>query len=348
MNVRNLPVFFAMAAFSTACSAADSVSGTGKPLTTDKPVEMKFTTSGNPTFAGFGSADPSARVFGDRIYIYPSHDASPASRDWIMEDWHVYSSANLKDWTDHGAIVSGKDVAWSKLAKHCYAPDCIERNGKYYFYFPIGTRFLNPGATEGRRAYEIGVGVADSPTGPFRDPLGKPLIAADATPEVKRIQHIDPSPFIDDDGQAYLIWGNGTCLIAKLKPDMITLDGPIRQVPGLNGFLEGAWMHKKDGKYYLSYCNGGTGPSGRIDYAMGTEGPLGKFEYKGVVIASGNGFKGTAHHSIAKFKGKWYIFYHTLQPSMYYRKMSIDFLEYNDDGTIRRVLPTKTGVPPVE
>jgi len=132
-------------------------------------------------------ADPSARVFNGRLYVYPSHDIA-GSKDWDMVDWHVFSTDDMLHWKDHGVIFSLKDVKWA--TKHAWAPDCIQRNGKYYFYFPADD--------------QIGVAVSNSPTGPFKDALGKPLIAANEA----GIRSIDPNIFIDDDGQAWLYFGN--------------------------------------------------------------------------------------------------------------------------------------------
>jgi Glycosyl hydrolases family 43 len=152
-------------------------------------------------------ADPSARVFHGRLYVYPSHDIA-GSKGWDMIDWHVFSTDDMVHWKDHGVIFSLKDIRWAD--KHAWAPDCIERNGKYYFYFPADD--------------QIGVALSDSPTGPFKDALGKPLIGRmEAGADVRSI---DPNIFIDDDGQAYLYFGNSHDHVAvvKLKQDMITRD----------------------------------------------------------------------------------------------------------------------------
>jgi len=154
-------------------------------------------------------ADPSARVFNGRLYVYPSHDIA-GSKDWDMVDWQVFSTDDMLHWKDHGVIFSLKDVKWA--TKHAWAPDCIQRNGKYYFYFPADD--------------QIGVAVSDSPTGPFKDAIGKPLIAANEA----GIRSIDPNIFLDDNGQAWLYFGNSHDKVAvvKLKSDMITRDGPIQ------------------------------------------------------------------------------------------------------------------------
>ena len=198
----------------------------------------------NPVLPDF-HADPSARVFGDTLYIYPSHDA-PGARNWKqMVDWPVFSTKDMKTWTDHGTIFGLKDIAWADI--EAWAPDCIERNGKYYFYFPAGGN--------------IGVAVADSPTGPFKDALGKPLVKKG---EAGIRYMIDPNVFIDDDGQAYLYVGGARQLgVIKLKEDMVTRDGDI-QLLEMEGFYEGVWVHKRNGLYYASYP---TRPEGRESQA---------------------------------------------------------------------------------
>jgi beta-xylosidase len=178
-------------------------------------------------------ADPSARVFNGRLYVYPSHDRA-GSKDWDMVDWHVFSTDDMIHFKDHGVIFSLNDITWAK--RYAWAPDCIERNGKFYFYFPADD--------------QIGVAISDSPTGPFKDALGKPLIARNEA----GIRSIDPAVFIDDDGQAYLYFGNssGRLGVVKLKSDMITRDGPI-QVLDVPNYHEGIWVHKRNGLYYFSY-----------------------------------------------------------------------------------------------
>jgi beta-xylosidase len=282
-------------------------------------------TSGNPILPDF-YADPTAREFEGRFWIYPSHDL-PGSTYWDMVDWHVFSSDDLVRWHDHGVIFSLDDVSWAD--RWAWAPDCIARNGKYYFYFPADM--------------QIGVAVGPSPTGPFSDALGRPLIGrGEAETTV-----IDPAVFIDDDGQAYLYFGNGNAeslRVVRLNEDMITRDGPILKVRAEN-FHEAAWMHKYEGRYYLSYCSlEGTGPEGelksRIAYSIG-ESPLGPFEYQGWILDNGSR---NNHHSIVKFGNQWYIFYHVQGPSWYERRVCAEFLEYDDNGSILPVKMTKTGI----
>ncbi|MCB1129482.1 MAG: family 43 glycosylhydrolase [Verrucomicrobiae bacterium] len=266
-------------------------------------------------------ADPSARVFGDKLYIYPSHDAKGA-RNWKgMVDWPVFSTDDLNKWTDHGIIFSLKDISWAK--EEAWAPDCIERNGKYYFYFPAGN--------------QIGVAVSDSPTGPFKDALGHPLVKSK---EAGIHYMIDPNIFIDDDGQAYLYVGGARQLgVVKLKEDMITRDGPLERVQ-MPEFYEGVWVHKRNGIYYASYPTRPTDKdhlANRMVYSM-AKSPLGPWEFKGEIIDNKSP---NVHGSIAEFKGKWYLFYHVAGPSKWERRVCMEPLSYNANGTIKPIRMSK-------
>ena len=292
----------------------------------------------NPFIKHMYTADPSARVFNDTLYVYPSHD--PDNAEWFdMVDWHVFSTTDMVNWTDHGVALDIKNVTWAK--KYAWAPDCIKANEKYYFYFPTDQ-------------YHIGVAVSDYPTGPFVDPLGKPLISMDTSGVVCNRDFIDPGVFIDDDGQAYLYMGQLVVNAIKLNKDMISYDGEVHLLEGTDDFFEASWMHKYKGKYYFSYV----GTSGEIKYCMSSN-PLGPFEYKGVILEKMN--SGTNHHSMVEYKGQWYLFYHNSDlyyenhpevaekfgwgyegsPHPFRRSICFDKLFYNEDGTIQKVIPTK-------
>lgn len=269
-------------------------------------------------------ADPSARVFGHTLYVYPSHDVAGA-RDWKqMKDWHVFSTDDMKTWTDHGVIFSLKDISWAK--EEAWAPDCIGRDGKFYFYFPAGG--------------QVGVAVADTPVGPFKDALGHPLVRRG---EADIHYTIDPDIFIDDDGQAYLYVGGGRQLgVVKLKKDMITRDGPFQRVD-MPEFYEGVWIHKRDGIYYASYPTRPDGKNSRANvmvYSM-AKSPLGPWTYCGPILDNNSG---NIHGSITEFKGKWYLFYHVAGPSTWERRVCVEPLSYNADGTIKpmRMTPPST------
>ena len=273
-------------------------------ITAQKPILPDF------------NADPSARVFGDTMWIYPSHDIA-GSTYWDMLEWHCFSSTDLKNWDDHGVIFSVNDITWAD--KYAWAPDCIRRNGKYYFYFPAD--------------FQVGVAVSENPAGPFKDALGKPLIAKDEG----GTRVMDPCIFIDDDAQAYLYFGQNQLCVVKLKPDMITRDGDIRQLP-LTNFHEGIWVHKRKGLYYLSYPSyKGDMTANLLEYSIGKT-PYGPFEYKGVIMDNRSR---NVHHSIVEFKGQWYLFYHVQGPSPYERRVCMEKIEYNEDGSIKPVKMSK-------
>lgn len=259
-------------------------------------------------------ADPSARVFNGKLYIYPTHDL-PNMQHWDEVDWHVFSTDDMAKWEDHGVIFSLEDLTWAD--KEAWAPDCIERNGKYYFYFPAGG--------------QIGVAVGDSPTGPFKDALGKPLIKAK---EAGIKYCIDPNVFIDGDGQAYLYYGGARQLgVVKLKDDMITRDGPI-QVLDMPKFYEGVWIHQHNGIYYASYPTRPAGaPQANVMVYSMAKSPLGPWDYKGPIL---DNHSGNVHSSITEFKGQAYLFYHVAaSPDRRERRVCMEPLYYNKDGTIK-------------
>ena len=303
----------------------------------------------NPIIRDQFSADPTARVFNNKVYLYPSHDIVPPQgqrQDWFcMEDYHVFSSENLTDWTDHGVIVTQNKVPWVRPDSYSmWAPDCVYRNGKYYFYFPS----TPSGAMRG---FGVGVAVADSPEGPFI-PEPEPI---------KGINGIDPCVLLASDGNAYIFWGAGRC--AKLKDNMKELadDTPKEKVKwgerefemmGVNCLkdlpnrqAEGPFAFEYNGNYYLTY------PYVRektevLGYAM-SKNPMGPYEYKGIIMAEHDNGCWTNHHSIINYKGQWYLFYHRnwLSPSDDKRRsVCIEKLSFNTDGTIKEVKPTLRGV----
>lgn len=286
----------------------------------------------NPIINHMYSADPSARVFGDTLWIFPSHDKDDAL-SFSMEDYHAYSTIDMKTWKDHGVIFNPvKQTKWAKEA--AWAPDCIEKNGKYYFYFPTDKR-------------HIGVAVADSPVGPYHDPLGHPLISIDSPGVICDRDFIDPCVFIDDDGQAYLFMGQNTVCAIKLNDDMVSYDGEVHIVEGVKDFFEAVWVHKRGGLYYMSYSDGPFhGHEPQIVYCT-SESPLGPYEYQGLILGPVN--SGTNHHSITNYKGQDYLFYHTADISRrlhdgYHcgvrRSVCCDTLIYNSDGSIQPVKTT--------
>lgn len=292
----------------------------------------------NPLIMTQFTADPSARVFNGKVYLYPSHDilATPGHgrAGWFcMQDYHVYSSADLTDWTDHGVIVSQSKVPWAdSTAYSMWAPDCIDRDGKYYFYFPATAK---PG---NGRGFAVGVAIADKPYGPFV-PQAQPIAG---------IHGIDPNVQIDKDGQAYIYWAQGNLYGAKLKANMIELASEPVKLEGFpdKGLKEGPYLFERKGIYYMTYPHVADKKTERLEYAMANS-PLGPFKYGGVIMDESASGCWTNHQSVIEFKDQWYLFYHNddLSPNFdKNRSVRADSLFFNDDGTIRKVIPTLRGV----
>jgi hypothetical protein len=292
----------------------------------------------NPFVRDQFTADPSARVFNGRVYVYPSHDifasVGKGRVGWFcMEDYHVFSSANLTDWTDHGVIVKQNEVPWVlKDSYSMWAPDCVFKNGKYYFYFPT-----TPKDTVAIKGFTIGVAIADNPEGPFT-PQMEPI---------KKVRGIDPNVFIDKDGQAYLYWSAGNIFGAKLTDNMLELatDPKILGELPAKGLKEGPYMIERNGVYYLTYPHV-ENKTERLEYAIG-DNPLGPFKFAGVIMDESPAGCWTNHQSFIQFKNQWYLFYHHNDYSPGFdkaRSVRIDSLSFNADGSIRKVTPTLRGV----
>ena len=295
--------------------------------------------SQNPLIRNQYSADPSARVFGDRIYVYPSHDILATEGKgrvgWFcMEDYHVFSSANLIDWTDHGVIVQQNKIPWVRPNSFSmWAPDCIYRNGKYYFYFPTSPK----DTVSYGRGFTIGVAIADKPEGPY---------IPEVTP-IKGVHGIDPNVFVDKDGQAYLYWSAGNIYAAMLKDNMLELASEVKTLGELpsKGLKEGPYLFERNGIYYLTYPHV-ENKTERLEYAIG-DNPLGPFKVTGVIMDESPTSCWTNHHSIIQFKNQWYLFYHHNDYSPKFdkaRSVRADSLFFNPDGTIKKVIPTLRGV----
>ena len=288
----------------------------------------------NPIIRDKFTADPAAFVYNDSVYLYTGRDEAPKGEaKYVMHEWLCYSSADMINWKEHASPLNVKAFAWAKA--DAWASQVIERNGKFYWYAAVEHK------TIGGKA--IGIAVSDRPTGPFTDALGKALVTNDMT-KATHIwwDDIDPTVYIDNDGQAYLFWGNTKCYYAKLKENMIELEGPIKVVDGLQKFTEAPWIHKRNGWYYLSYAY--QFPE-KIAYAM-SKNINGPWEYKGIlneVAANSN----TNHQAIIEFKGKWYFIYHNgvlADHGGFHRSVCIDRLYYNKDGTMKRIVMTSEGL----
>ena len=321
-----------------------------------------FFFQGNPLVRNKFTADPAPMVSGDRLYLYVGHDEyydgqdnASGGKEFNITEWLCYSTDDMQTWTDHGAIFSPSGYEWGDTTTPgvgtAWAAQVVERNGKFYLY----TTSQGAGNNSG---YAIGVAVSDSPTGPFADAIGKPLVNDKMTDNGQRgwWNDIDPTVLIDDDGQAYLCWGNGTCFMAKLKDNMVEIEGDIWTVDAPR-YMEGPWLHKRNGVYYLTYASQGLAGAEAIDYCMASD-IHGSWKHCGQLTGSAeNSF--TIHPGIIQFKGQWYFFYHNATLTLDgrggaigRRSVCFDKLTYNPDGTMQYVpqsnltsQPASTNVP---
>ena len=302
----------------------------------------------NPIVQTNYTTDPAPMADGERLYVYTGHDEDNATFFW-MNEWRVYSSADMVNWTDHGSPLSQSSFAWAD--DRAWAAQTIKRDGKYYWYVCLHSKLSG--------AMAIGVAVGDSPTGPFKDAIGKPL--ADGNWD-----YIDPTVMIDDDGQAYLAWGNPHIYFCKLNKDMVSIDGGIETIPqseeSFGGpsfrerkqgvkykdcYTEGPWLMKRNKRYYLLYAAGGV-PE-HIAYSMAKK-PQGPWKYQGEVMPLSNTGSFTNHCGVTDFKGHSYFFYHTGKlphGGGFDRSVAVEEFKYNKDGTIPTILPTDKGVVPI-
>lgn len=268
------------------------------------------------------TADPAPMVYNDTVFLYTTHDEDDAE-GFKMQDWLLYTSTDMVNWTDHGVVASLKSFDWVKRDNGAWAEQVVERNGKFYMYCPI-------------HGNGIGVLVSDSPYGPFKNPLGKPLVW-----QKEHWDDIDPTVFIDEDGQAYMYWGNPNCYYVKLNEDMISYSGDIvklKETP--EHYQEGPWFYKRNGHYYLAFASTCC-PEG-IGYAM-SDSPTGPWKTKGYIMRPTERTRGN-HPGIMDYKGKSYVFglnydLLKLETNTHYERRSVSVAEmhYNEDGTIQEV-----------
>ena len=268
------------------------------------------------------TADPAPMVYNDTVFLYTTHDEDDAE-GFKMQDWLLYTSTDMVNWTDHGVVASLKSFDWVKRDNGAWAEQVVERNGKFYMYCPI-------------HGNGIGVLVSDRPYGPFKDPLGKPLVW-----QKEHWDDIDPTVFIDEDGQAYMYWGNPNCYYVKLNEDMISYSGDIvklKETP--EHYQEGPWFYKRNGHYYLAFASTCC-PEG-IGYAM-SDSPTGPWKTKGYIMRPTERTRGN-HPGIMDYKGKSYVFglnydLLKLETNTHYERRSVSVAEmhYNEDGTIQEV-----------
>lgn len=308
-------------------------------------AQRTFVYEGNPLITDKFTADPAPLVHDGKLYLYVGHDeyydgqdTASGGKEFNITEWLCYSTEDMKTWTDHGSVLRPTDFKWA--VGEAWASQVVEKDGKFYYY----TTVQGGGKYTGKA---VGVAVADTPVGPFVDAIGKPLVSDDMTSNGARgwWNDIDPTVLIEKNGQAWLCWGNGTCFMAKLKPNMIELDGEIKVID-LPKYVEGPWLHERNGIYYLTYASMGKGRE-NISYATSKsmEGP---WEYQGELTGMAeNSF--TIHPGIAEFKDKWYLFYHNAvltidghKGAIGRRSVCVDELFYNEDGTMKYVEQTRS------
>ncbi|MCW2120731.1 family 43 glycosylhydrolase [Flavobacterium sp. 7A] len=287
----------------------------------------------NPLVTKIFTADPTARVFDGKLYVYPSHDVVPKegieAPRFCMPDYHMYSLENGSTWKDYGVVLDQNQVPWGKKDSYgMWAPDCIKKGDLYYYYYPA-----EPADKSAFR--RIGVGVSKSPTGPFK--WEKKYIEG--------VSGIDPGLLLDDDGKAYLYFGGGKELfVAPLKDNMKEIEGKPIKIEGLPaGYKEGSFPFKYNNLYYFTFAHVYPEEGYNIGYATSSS-PMGPFEYRGKIMD--NISNGTNHHSVVNYEGKWILFYHWWAISGHNKLRSIqaDYMEFKEDGTIKKVKPTLRGI----
>jgi glycosyl hydrolase family 43 len=299
-------------------------------------MSTKRKTSGNPLIKTISTADPSAHVWNDgRIYVYASHDIDPPRGCDLMDKYHVFSSGDMVNWQDEGEILSSDDVPWGrKSGGFMWAPDCAYKNGTYYFYYP------HPREEKWNDTWKIGVATSNKPA--------KGFIDHGFIEGTGGFAMIDPAVFVEGD-KAYFYYGGGGliggCYCAELSDDMLSLKTKLKKIRRLWKFHEAAWVFKRGQYYYLIYSDMKR-PHNCYRYCM-SRSPLGKWKHKGVFLDSTG--CDTTHGSVVEFKGEWYLFYHNqaISDQGNLRSVCVDKLHFNSNGTIKKVIQTKEGVPMV-
>lgn len=317
--------------------------------------KQNFTCTGNPIVKRAFTPDPAGVVDGDWFYLFTGHD-EPDARGYHMKDWQVFGTTNMIDWVDYGPVMDTSTFRWAQQGNRAWASQAIKRGGKWHWYVSVALP---------RGGDAIGVATADRVEGPWTDPIGKPLL-------IGRAGYIDPSVFIDDDGTAWLFWGNcggdPGCWYVELKDNMLELAGAVRPVPGLmdakafgeplvkkhgagfrrdgsknTNFEEAPWIYKVGDTYFLEYAAGGVPEHWAYSTAKSVHGP---WTYRGKIMDRAEG-TGTIHGGSVLFKDRWYLVYHnaTLPGGGDARRSAcIEPYERNPDGSIPFIRATREGV----
>lgn len=304
---------------------------------------VKVAKADNPIVQNIFAPDPAPMVYDDTVYLYTTHDEDETVGGfYTMLNWHAFSSKDMVNWTSHGQIFSLDDISWAN--DRAWAAQCIEKNGKFYLYVPVKAE---------KSGICIGVGVSDSPTGPFKDAIGKPLI------DEGDWNDIDPTVYIDDDGQAYLYFGNPQLRYVKLNDDMISYSGEVERIdmtveafgPGKSddsaSYAEGPWFYKRNNLYYMVYPAFGASGGENISYST-SESPTGPWKFGGKILEPNNCY--TIHPGVVDYHGKSYLFYHGNsldKNSSFHRSCAIEEITYEEDGSIPSVEQTAAGVESV-
>jgi arabinoxylan arabinofuranohydrolase len=315
-------------AFTLSLLLASMTLFSNRPLFADNPIiQTKYT------------ADPAPMVYDGKVFLYTSHDEDTAV-NFEMYNWMLYTSTDMANWTDHGIVAGVKapnnTFPWA-AGSNAWAPQCVERNGKFYLYVPL----------QGSGGMTIAVAVADSPYGPFNDAIGKALVSSGTTDD------IDPTAFVDTDGQAYLFWGNPNTYYVKLNTDMISYSGSVTKLPKIQSYQEGPWFYRRENNYYLAFASTCC-PEG-IGYAMSMS-ATGPWTYKNSIM-DGDAQSSGNHPGIIDYKGSSYVFGFNYNVQLQRegvrigerRSICVEKMTYASDGTIPK-LPfwSKAGPDQVE
>ena len=344
-----------------ACGTAQAETA---PSSFDNPI-IKYDTKDPTNEVGdlIYTADPAALVVGDTLYLYSTHDeAVPDGKDYRMYDYRLWTSKDLINWQNKGAVFRYSDFAWARgdqKTGNAYAHHVIQHKdatGKtnYYFYAAV-----EGGQTGGQFGFSIGVAVSDKPEGPFKDPRGMPMILLEDTAKYKdhTWRNIDPAVFVDDDGKAYLYWGNKQLWWVELEADLVHLKGEsysldaqgrmqnrdtskvkIHAVDSLPNFEEGPHLSKHNGIYYLVYA---AGFPESLAYATSSS-ATGPWKYQGIIMQPLPNTT-TIHPAMFDFNGQTYLAYHSADlpaGGNYRRSVSLDRVYFNKDGTIKPIVRT--------